>query len=262
MAKTVYPKEKFSNPNPMPEKVGGYEIGTTFDNVNYNDVLNGLLYPYQYPEFASFISALFTIYEVGTTLNNVFAATYTINNFSNVKANSDVSWESSNNAVVIGSKLALETDNIDIGINSLALNTVGTTVVTLSGNNSKDKTFTIDGYIYARKYFYHYLGNTGTSPIANIDVRALNKSFLDANNTGIFNIAIPAYTQEVSFYIPNGKMISVIDTGNLNNDITSVFVSSSFTMTHDNGLTTTYNKWTGNFNTGYPSDTNFKITIL
>ncbi len=44
----------FTNLNPMPEDVGGHEAGTTFNDVLITDVINDLLYPYQYPEFTSF----------------------------------------------------------------------------------------------------------------------------------------------------------------------------------------------------------------
>ncbi len=87
--------------------------------------------------------------------------------------------------------------------------------------------------------------------------------FLSTSNTGNFNVLIPTATQEFTFYCPAGKTINVIDLGNLNNDITSSFVTSAITVNDAEAIPTNYEKQHTIFLGlgGFLSDTNFQITI-
>jgi hypothetical protein len=59
----------YTNSTPMPESLGGYAVGTTFNNVSIENILTGLLYPYQEPAFSSFyIDGQTTILEVGDSI--------------------------------------------------------------------------------------------------------------------------------------------------------------------------------------------------
>ena len=45
---------EYTNSTPMPETVGGYDAGTTFEGKTQDEMWTGLLYPYQVPQFTSF----------------------------------------------------------------------------------------------------------------------------------------------------------------------------------------------------------------
>jgi hypothetical protein len=56
----------YTNTTPMPEQVGGYPTGTTFNAQTIQQMFDGLLYPYQFPAFTAFSrGGLQTVYEVG-----------------------------------------------------------------------------------------------------------------------------------------------------------------------------------------------------
>lgn len=123
-----------------------------------------------------------------------------------------------------------------------------------------DVTFSLLG-VYNR---YHYVGTDGGSPTASADIRALTSSFLSTSNTGSWNvdIAAGAGSAEFSFYIPSGKTISVIDTGNLNLDITADFTETSVTVEDAAGNDVTYSQYTRFAGAvGYTNPTNFEITV-
>ena len=80
--------EPYTNTTPMPQAVGGYGIGTTFDNAEFKDLMDGLLYPYQYPSFSSFsISGQATTLECGIVISDNKTFTWVTSNPSNIKSN-------------------------------------------------------------------------------------------------------------------------------------------------------------------------------
>lgn len=91
----------YTNLEPMPEKVGGAQIGTFFDAVAINDVFDKLFYPYQDPKFTAFaIQGESAILEVGKTIaaNRTFTWTTTVN--INVTPNSIVIHDITNSAPI------------------------------------------------------------------------------------------------------------------------------------------------------------------
>ena len=85
---------EYTNPTPMPEKVGGIEAGTTFANVPLKDLWDSLLYPYQQPSFnAVSVSptaggGAYTVVEVGVTLAAAVNFNWTVNNGGSFQTNS------------------------------------------------------------------------------------------------------------------------------------------------------------------------------
>jgi len=75
-------RQKYINLTPMPETVGGAEAGSTFSGDSLQEVLDKILYPYQYPSFSSFsINFSNTNLEVGdSTQLNPSAMWETVNN--------------------------------------------------------------------------------------------------------------------------------------------------------------------------------------
>ena len=120
--------------------------------------------------------------------------------------------------------------------------------------------------IYGRYYRWHYLGDENSSPTTSVAIRSLNTNvFLSSTNTGSWTVSIPKNTQEFSFYIPDtdpDKTIKVIDTGNLNNDLTSTFVKNSVYIKDAASSNVNYYKYTIFLgSSGYPDDTDFDITV-
>ena len=79
----------YSNATAMPEKIGGYDAGTTFGEKTVKEMFDGLLYPYQDPSFSSFsFSGWSATLEVGASTPTDPTATWTVTNSSNILANS------------------------------------------------------------------------------------------------------------------------------------------------------------------------------
>jgi len=76
----------YTNTTPMPEQVGGYPVGTTFNAQTIQQMFDGLLYPYQFPAFTAFSrGGLQTVYEVGdATSTGPLNFSWTTANSSNI----------------------------------------------------------------------------------------------------------------------------------------------------------------------------------
>lgn len=111
---------------------------------------------------------------------------------------------------------------------------------------------------------FHYVGTENNSPTTSTPIRSLTNSLLSTSSTGTWNVSIGAGASnaEFSFYIPQGKSISVIDLGNLNLDITADFVATNLTVNDANGDAVNYTKYTRFAGTlGYTNPTTFRITV-
>jgi uncharacterized protein YceK len=57
---------RYTNLQPVPQTLGGVLVGTTFNSMPIQQVLDTLLYPYAKPQFTSYnILGISSIYEVG-----------------------------------------------------------------------------------------------------------------------------------------------------------------------------------------------------
>lgn len=107
----------YTNITPMPEAVGGYEVGTTFSDQDNQEMWDGLLYPYQYPAFTSFaISGQVQTLECGVdTLGGVQTFTWATTNPSNINTNSIDIWDVTGASQLAGSQPNSGSLVIDIG---------------------------------------------------------------------------------------------------------------------------------------------------
>lgn len=116
--------------------------------------------------------------------------------------------------------------------------------------------------IVGKYYRFHSLGVDGSSPTDSLGIKALEKEFLSVNNTGIWEINIPANTKEFSFYIPTGKTIDGIDKGNLGAPLKSSFLADKTDLIIKDGGNNDVNYSMYRINwKGYDTPTIFKITI-
>ena len=112
-------------------------------------------------------------------------------------------------------------------------------------------------------YRYHYTGSQNSSPSSSSGIRSLPfKILLSTSNTDEWVVTIQENTQEFSFYVPSGKNFTVIDEGNLNNNITTSFVQENLNVNDAAGNSVSYTKYTIFLGLGgFSSNTDFKITV-
>lgn len=68
----------YTNSEPMPVSVGGFPAGTTFNNIQFDDMFTGLLYPYTLPLISWVAAPASSMLELGTDVSSViFTATIT-----------------------------------------------------------------------------------------------------------------------------------------------------------------------------------------
>jgi len=90
----------YTNTQPVPEKIGGIEVGETFDEVPLTEMWDKLLYPYMNPALSNFIiQGQATSVEVGHAIN---AGNYTF------------IWESSNDANIVPNSLEIKDNTADV----------------------------------------------------------------------------------------------------------------------------------------------------
>lgn len=112
----------YTNTTPMPTGLGGFPAGQTFNDMSIEDVLTGLLYPYQYPTFTNFsISGMTTTLEVGDSIS---AGDYTF------------SWNTTNSSNINPSSVEVA-DNITGQILGTGLVNDGSELLTITGAITK-----------------------------------------------------------------------------------------------------------------------------
>jgi len=225
--KIALPGTTYTNPIPMPEKVGGYNAGTTFDNVDFKDLIDGLLYPYQYPSFSSFyISGQSTVLECGEAISGDKTFIWNILNSQNVQSNS-ITIEDVTNALVLASGL------VDDGSEVITLSSVTKTTTAqnntwkISAQNTKSQTFSRNYTVTWYDPFFYGVGTPGLS-VANIQQLSKsvsakgNKTFSFSPNNQVYYFAYPAIY---------GQLISILDTNGF--EIINDFILRTETFTQN-----------------------------
>ena len=202
----------YTNATPMPEELGGYPIGTTFNNVLLQNMLTGLLYPYQYPGFTSFaMSGQPTTLECGV---EIAAGTKTWNwgtsNPSNIETDSvDVDDITTPEGIIADTT----NDGTEDGAISSAITKTTTNtphVFRISAQNSKAETFQRDFTVRWYSPFYYGVGAVGLT-VAQLQaltkqvVATGNKTYSFSPTNQVMYIAYPAsYGVLSSILDPNG----------------------------------------------------------
>ena len=182
----IYIKQKqdflYTNPTPMPSPVGGYETGTTFESKTIKNMFDGLLYPYQYPSFSSFIIVgQSAILEVGDAIaaNRTFnwATTQNANITPNTISisNSTSGGSLANNIANSGSFVATHPaiSKTAIATNSFKIQGVNT------NNDIFSKTYTVSW-----RWRLHFGESLTDTNLSETDVKALRINRLDTTFKG------------------------------------------------------------------------------
>ena len=258
----------YSNAKQMPEKVGGYLRGSSFDKVRYTKLMDGLLYPYQTPEFADFDISIngknidYYTCEVGTHFDLTLLLDYAVDNYSSVASTTDYVISSNVLDILNETWPAKEYGEFNINVMEKDLNSIETVRFYIKGYSTKGIQFEGSTAFNVRNYYYSYVGAEGTSPITSTAIRQLQKAFLDDKDSGQFTLAVPAHTSEISIYTPGTKSIKVIDVENLGANLSDNFTIDTVDITYTNGTHTSYKKYTIYLGTqGYGTSTEFNITI-
>jgi hypothetical protein len=242
--------ELYTNTGSMPEDVGGWAAGSTFSGVSFQQMMDGLLYPYQTPSFSAFsIAGQALTLECGiniTSGNKTFI--WTTVNSTNVEANSLIIRDVTNS-------VDLATGCADDASQVVNFPTALTRTVhaqyrqwSLSGTDSNDDVITakVTTITWYSPYFYGVgpAGLSANSPANILDLEQMTKGVAaKGNKTGIYTNTGANDTLYYAYPKSWGLLASIIDENGFN--ITSAFhspTSLAFTNSPGNyeGVTTDY----------------------
>lgn len=209
----------YDNDSPMPEKVGGYDAGTTFDNVTLLDLLTGLLYPFQYPKFTTFTTTMKKQFKLGEGSGTSMEVSWDTSNKNNIKPDSieiKVDGSAKLNTITTNSG----TDNLTI--TEMKLTTSGTkqAIAKLVNTKGTEATSTIT-FSWVNTYYY---GESAELSLDESKIKALRKS-VDSNslsselsfNEGNYKyIVYPSAWGDITLKDKNtGFGVDVTDVGNV-----------------------------------------------
>lgn len=250
----------YAGASPTTVSVGGLASGSAILGSSYDAILESILVPYVSPVFTSFnISGQSATVEVGTTLSGSKTFTWAITLNSGVVSTINIY---DNTATTT---LATNTPNDgsqSATITTLQLNSNGATQSWkgIGNNSSPSGTFNSSNFVVTSRY-YRFFGASSTSPTTSANVRALPSSTF---HTGASTFTLATGTTAIKFVValpPSVTISSVIDTGNLNADITSEFILTGTINVLDAGSTNrSYNIYEYNIGTPYPVSSNLSIT--
>jgi hypothetical protein len=216
----------YTNLNPMPEKVGGHEAGSTFDKVPYDKLITDHLYPYQSPELSGFgITGQPQLVEVGVNLSGNKSFTWNHSNAGNILPNTGIIRE-----IISYSEIA---NAIDLLLPSLVVpGMVIPNIIPISKNyriegiNSKNQKFWSNSFILSSVYpvYSGKVNSPGATPMRPIAAQELlydsTKAVIQSNGdvTLSFNSVSDDY---IWFAIPTTSQlftkwfITALNTGNI-----------------------------------------------
>jgi hypothetical protein len=114
--------------------------------------------------------------------------------------------------------------------------------------------------ITGKRYAWWGYGMQGSAPTGNNVRNLTSKSFLTTSNTGTFTISIPSGTQEVYFFIPAGKTVSVKYVESSNAEMS--FVQTPTIVDDAGGVDQSYTSYVQFIGlTGYLNTATYTVTI-
>ena len=246
---------RYTNATPMPETVHGLPVGTTFDRVPIEQVVEDLIYPYQYPSFSAFAFGQSSPLECGVLINaGTKTWTWTSVNPSNVKANS-IQIDDVTGSYNIGSGLADDGSEIISIPNPITkLTNAGTNVFRVTGTNTKEGTFTRNLTItwYAPVFY-----GVGAAGLTVAQLQSLSKKITGEVS---FNADFTTVNQKIYIAYPAawGNLSLIEDQNHF--DITADFTKSTKSFTNNPGYYegTTMDYYVYEYN-NLTNLTNFKV---
>ena len=234
-----YLKDGYTNLTPMPEKVGGAEVGTTFENVGIKATLDTILYPYQSPSFNTFaITGQTLIIEVGASV----AANRTFNwvsvNYENIASESIIIRDVTGAVNIISNITATSnTQNQLTTSPAVTKNTATTNVYSITGMNTKGVAIPAKTTTITWQWAIYY-GESVTTPLIENNIEALRIKVLSATFAVTYTFVAGGYK-----YICYPSILGTATTfkdfdTNLNIPFNALYTVS---ITNIFGVTTNYN---------------------
>ena len=234
-----YLKDGYTNLTPMPEKVGGAEVGTTFENVGIKATLDTILYPYQSPSFNTFaITGQTLIIEVGASV----AANRTFNwvsvNYENIASESIIIRDVTGAVNIISNITATSnTQNQLTTSPAVTKNTATTNVYSITGMNTKGVAIPAKTTTITWQWAIYY-GESVTTPLIENNIEALRIKVLSDAFAGTYTFVAGGYK-----YICYPSILGTATTfkdfdTNLNIPFNALYTVS---ITNIFGVTTNYN---------------------
>lgn len=203
---------RYSNAVPMPEDVGGFEAGTIFESVPLKQLFDGLLYPYQYPSFLSFLFDEPLTQEVGATIAGVHPFVWTTENDDNIVVNS-ITIRDETAAVDLATGLANDgLEGVDVG--SVQLMMAGSNTWRIIGQNSQGGNFFRD--MVVNWYWRFYFGTSASATLDEAGIEALANNPLRAGFAGTHSFVAGDY-KYICYSDSLGSIASVKDAATLLN---------------------------------------------
>lgn len=181
----------YTNATEMPEDVGGWYAGSTFDAKTLQQMFDGLLYPYQTPSFNLFYPNENTFIEVGDSFAANRIWTWSGTNTSNIAANSLGITYSGGASGTIASGLSYGDTPYQATHSAITLTSPSTVVFTLAATDS-------NGGSLSRIFSSHwrwrmYYGTSSSTTLDESGIEGLAGSFLAAGKNGTQSFAAGGY---------------------------------------------------------------------
>ncbi len=199
----------YSNATPMPQAVGGYEVGTTFVNVDYTAMWTGLLYPYQHPSFSAFaITGQSSPIEVGYSIPAAVTFTWTTVNPTNVLPNT-IDIDNISDALSLATGLADDGSEALVMPGPVQRTTAGTKTFRITGTNTKALNFTRDlTFNWRWRTFY---GASVNATLTEAQIEGLASSLLASGISGSYAMAAGGYKYICTANSLSGQINTVKD---------------------------------------------------
>lgn len=183
----------YTNATEMPDAVGGWPSGSTFNATSLQDMFDGLLYPYQEPSFSSFSVNTDNIQEVGSSIAADRTYLFTASNPSNVNSDSvNITYYGTAEGN-IATGLNIDDSPYEATHSAIANSTTGNLIFKVEATNSQEGLFS---RTYAISYRWRaYWGNSASESLDEEGIEGLGSSSLKTSENGTydFNAAANQY---------------------------------------------------------------------
>lgn len=228
----------YTNTTPMPEEVGGYPAGTTFNAQTIQQMFDGLLYPYQHPAFTSFARTnLAATYEVGANIpigSQTF--TWATSNSTNIVADTvEITQNFAPETVIYGPDENTGSEVITLA-NTITSNSPTTILLyTIEAENTQGDT--ISATISASWRFRTFHGTSVSTSLNEAGIEGLASNPLSTSFAGTKSFAAGGY-KYICYPASFGTATSFTDAAtNLN---VPMEAPSLVSVTNSFGVTTNY----------------------
>jgi hypothetical protein len=183
----------FMNPDPTPVDIGGIPAGTTFpERTSVQEIMQQLLYPYQWPTFTAFgISGFGAPFEVGDTLPASITFTWTATHPENIQDASIEIYDLSSGSIILATGL----DNVGsapvVMPAPITYNYENSHLFRIWGNAYTPYSF--EAYLSVRWFRRYHYGNSANPTLSSPQILALPNSMLTGTVARTYAMAAGGY---------------------------------------------------------------------